>query len=68
MILKLIKTVNAHLQTNFKVPHPTLVAIGISAAISAAVIGIFYMADTGMFGTDDALAAKMKGRGRHSDI
>ncbi|HSE99294.1 MAG TPA: hypothetical protein VLA48_00225 [Nitrososphaeraceae archaeon] len=46
-----------------KVPHPTLVALGISAAITVVVVGIFYMADTGMMGIEDAEAAtKVKKR------
>ena len=48
----------AHIQSNLKVPHPTLVALGISAAITVVVVGIFYMADTGMMGIEDAEAAK----------
>lgn len=56
----------AHIQSNLKVPHPTLVAIGISTAITAITVAIFYMADTSMFGEDAAEArkAKMKGDGR----
>ena len=40
------------------VPHPTLVALGISAAITFVVFGIFYMSDTGIMGIGDAEAAK----------
>jgi len=41
-----------------KVPHPTLIALGISAAITVLIVGIFYIADTGIMGIDDAEAAK----------
>jgi hypothetical protein len=41
-----------------KVPHPTLVALGISAAITVIIVGIFYIADTGMMGIEDAEAAR----------
>ena len=47
----------AHIQSNVKVPHPTLVAIGISLAITFVVFGIYYMADTGIMGIGDAEAA-----------
>ena len=57
LILKILKTMKAHIQSNLKVPHPTLVALGISAAITVVVVGIFYMADTGMIGIEDAEAA-----------
>ena len=60
--MKVIETLKAHLKTNFKVPHTTLVTIGISAAISVAIIGIFYMADTELFGQDDALAKSIRAR------
>jgi hypothetical protein len=56
--LKLLDTVKAYLQTNLKVPHPTLVAIGISAAITAITVGIFAMTDSGIFGQDSAEAAR----------
>jgi hypothetical protein len=63
LILKILKTMKAHIQSNLKVPHPTLVALGISAAITVVVVGIFYMADTGMMGIEDAEAAtKVKKR------
>ena len=58
LILKILKTMKAHIQSNLKVPHPTLVALGISAAITVVVVGIFYMADTGMMGIEDAEAAR----------
>jgi hypothetical protein len=48
----------AHIQSNLKVPHPTFVALGISAAITVVAVGIFYMADTGMMGIEDAEAAR----------
>ena len=54
--LKVLDTVKANILSNLKVPHPTLVAVGISAADTAIVVGIFYMADTGMYGIEDAEA------------
>ena len=60
MILKIIGAIKAHIQSNLKVPHPTLVALGISAAITFVIFGIFYMADTGMMGIGDAEAIKLK--------
>ncbi|HEX2409317.1 MAG TPA: hypothetical protein VHJ38_19110 [Nitrososphaeraceae archaeon] len=58
LILKILKIMKAHIQSNLKVPHPTLVALGISAAITVVVVGIFYMADTGMIGIEDAEALR----------
>jgi hypothetical protein len=40
------------------VPHPTLVALAISIAITIVVFGIFYIADTGTMGIGDADAAR----------
>ena len=51
-----------HIPSNLKVPHPTLVALGISAAITFVVFGIFYMADTGIMGIGDAEAIKLRPR------
>ena len=48
----------AHIQSNLKVPHPKLVALGISAAITVVLFAIFYIADTGMMGIEDAEAAR----------
>jgi hypothetical protein len=48
----------AHIQSNLKVPPPTLVAFAISASITVLVFGILYMADTGTMGIVDAEAAK----------
>ena len=48
----------AHIQSNLKVPHPTFVAIGISAAITVVVLGIFYMTDTAIMGIGEAEAAE----------
>lgn len=48
----------AHIQSNFSVPHPTLVAIGISTAITFGVFGIFYMTDTGIMRIGDAEAVE----------
>ena len=53
-----IKTIKDHIQSNLKVPHPTLVALGISAAITVIIVGIFYIADTGMMEIEDAEAAR----------
>jgi hypothetical protein len=58
LILRMLKTIKAHVQSNLNVPHPTLVSLGISAAITVVVVGIFYMVDTGMTGIEDAEAAK----------
>ena len=58
MILKILNTIKGHIQSNLKVPHPTLVGLGISVAITVVIVGIFYIADTGMMGIDDAEAAK----------
>jgi hypothetical protein len=57
-----VKTIKAHIQSNLKVPHPTLVAFAISASITVLVFGILYMADTGTIGIVDAEAAKFKPR------
>ena len=58
MILKIINTIKGHIQSNLKVPHPTLIALGISAAITVIIVGIFYIADTGMMEIEDAEAAR----------
>jgi hypothetical protein len=58
LILNILKTMKAYIQSNLKAPHPTLVALGISAAITVLVVGIFYIADTGMMGIEDAEAAR----------
>jgi hypothetical protein len=58
LILTILKTIKGHIQSNLKVPHPTLVALGISAAITVVIVGLFSMADTGMMGIEDAEAAK----------
>ena len=60
MILKIVGAIKAHLQGNLKVPHPTLVALGISTAITFVIFGILYMADTGIMGIGDAEAMKLK--------
>jgi hypothetical protein len=44
----------AHIQSNLKVPHSTLVALAISASITVIVFGILYMADIGTMGIVDA--------------
>lgn len=48
----------AHMQSTLNVPHPTLIALSISLAITVVVFGIFYMADTGTMGILDAEAAR----------
>ncbi|HJT84009.1 MAG TPA: hypothetical protein VJ697_05960 [Nitrososphaeraceae archaeon] len=53
-----MRTMKGHIYSNLKVPHPKLVAIGISAAITVVVLGIFYMADTGIMGLGEAEAAE----------
>jgi hypothetical protein len=57
LILNTVRAINAHIQSNLKVPHSTLLALGISAAITFVVFGIFYMSDTGIIGIGDAEAA-----------
>jgi hypothetical protein len=57
--LKVLDTIKA----NLKVPHPTLVAVGISATITAIIVGIFALADSGLFGQEAAEAsARRNGR------
>ena len=54
LFLKIIRMMKAQVQSNLKVPHPTLVAFAISASITVIVFGILYMADTGTMGIVDA--------------
>jgi uncharacterized membrane protein len=54
LFLKIVRTIKAHIQSNLKVPHPTLVALAISALITVIVFGILYMTDTGTMGIADA--------------
>ena len=54
MFVKIVRTIKAHIQSNLKVPHPTLVVLAISASITVLVFGILYMADTGTMGIVDA--------------
>ena len=56
LILKIAKVIKPHIQSNLKVPHPTLVTLGITSAITFVVFGIFYMSDTGIMGIGDAEA------------
>ena len=58
MFVKIVRTIKAHIQSNLKVPHPTLVAFAISASIIVLVFGTLYMADTGTMGIVDAEAAR----------
>ena len=59
LILKILNTIKGHIQSNLKVPHPTLVALGISAAITVVVVvGMFYIADAGIIRIEDAEAAR----------
>jgi hypothetical protein len=58
LFVKIVRTIKAHIQSNLKVPHPTLAAFAISASITVLVFGILYMADTGTMGIVDAEAAK----------
>ena len=63
MILKILETIKDHIQSNLKVPYPSLVAFGINTAITVVIIGLFSMADTGMIGLEDSEAApKVKPR------
>ncbi|HET8793781.1 MAG TPA: hypothetical protein VFM31_08305 [Nitrososphaeraceae archaeon] len=57
MILEILRIIKVHIQSNLKIPHPTLVAICISAAITVVVLGIFYLTSTGIMGIGDAEAA-----------
>ena len=57
MILKILNTLKQHIQSNLKVPHPTLVALGISIAITIVLVCILSMADNEMMGIDNAEAA-----------
>ena len=59
LILKiLLNTIKCHIRSNLKVPHPTLVALGISAAITVVLFAIFYIADIGMMEIEDAEAPR----------
>jgi len=57
LILKIVRAIKAHIQSNLQVPHPTVVAFGISIAVTFLVLGIFYMFDTGIMGIGSAEAA-----------
>jgi len=57
LIVKILNTIKGHIQSNLKVPHPTLIALGISIATTVIVVTIFYIADNGMMGIEDAKAA-----------
>jgi hypothetical protein len=57
LILKIVGAIKAHIQSNLKIPHPTLVAFGISTAVTFVVFSIFYMFDTGIMGVGAAEAA-----------
>ncbi|NOJ28818.1 MAG: hypothetical protein DA328_01465 [Nitrososphaeraceae archaeon] len=56
--MKVIDTIKAYIQSNIRFPHPALLAIGVSAAITAITIGIFYMTDAGLFGQEAVEAPK----------
>jgi len=62
LFVKIVSVIKAYIQSNLKVPHPTLVAFAISASITVLVFGILYMADNGTMGIVDAEAAKFKPR------
>jgi len=53
----LVRAIKAHIQSNLQVPHPTVVALGISTAVTFLVLSIFYMFDTGIMGIGAAEAA-----------
>ena len=57
MFLKIVRTLKAHIQSNLKVPHPTLVTLAISMSITVLIFGILYMADTVTMGIGAAEAA-----------
>jgi hypothetical protein len=56
LILKILKTIKGHIQSNLKVPHPIFVALGISIATTVIVVSIFYIADIGIMRIEDAEA------------
>ena len=56
LILKILNTIKGHIQSNLKVPHPIFVALGISIATTVIVVSIFYIADIGIMGIEDAEA------------
>jgi hypothetical protein len=58
LFIKIVRTIKAHIQSNLKVPYPTLVVLAINASITVLVFGILYMADTGTMGIVDVEAAK----------
>jgi len=53
----LVRAIKAHIQSNLQIPHPTVVALGISTAVTFLVLSIFYMFDTGIMGIGAAEAA-----------
>jgi len=57
LILKIARAIKAHIQSNIQVPHPTVVAFGISTAVTFLVLGIVYMFHTGIIGIGAAEAA-----------
>jgi hypothetical protein len=57
MFLKIVRTLKAHIQSNLKVPHTTLVALAVSASITVILFGLLYMADTVTMGIGAAEAA-----------
>jgi hypothetical protein len=68
LILKILETIKDHIQSDLKVPHPSLVAFGIRTVIAVVIIGLFSMADTGMIGLEDAEAvSKVKPRNGEDD-
>jgi len=56
--MKVIDNIKAYIQSNIRFPHPTLVAIAVSAAVTAITVGIFYMTDAGFFGQEAVEAPK----------
>ena len=53
----LVRAIKAHIQSNLQVPHPTVVAFGISTAVTFLVLSILNMFDTGIMGIGAAEAA-----------
>ena len=51
-----MKSIKVHIESTLNVPHHTLIAFGISAAITLVVFSIFYTADTGIMGIGNAEA------------
>jgi hypothetical protein len=56
LIRKIVGAIKVQIRSNSKVPPPTLVALGISTAVTFVVFSIFNMFDTGIMGVGAAEA------------